>query len=379
MKSPDDLARKLASQWRNPQWREKRLLSAAAWPLELPIGTPAANQIAETPADLLQHVQAWREVGVGEVVWGEKRYRNAAEAVALPLCWRIRKPSEWVQASGEPQIALEYSLLSRLVARIDPMFHTLLIRELPRLIRQSESEIFHAAQIAMQLRPGVAQGKPLRALSVAGSDSKFFERNRRLLTRMLDLRFAGEASEQGLEDFLGAVSEKDHWLLLLPLQPGLLPFAQLRVRASELAHIPLPAGNILVVENEQCQHQLPQLPGCIAVMGAGLNLNWLQAEWLRERRLAYWGDLDTWGLYMLGKARGFQPHMQALLMERSIFDQFEAAAVAEPVPYQDGEPQGLNREELQLFCYLQERERGRLEQEFLAADLVKEAICKWAS
>jgi len=56
----------------------------------------------------------------------------------------------------------------------------------------------------------------------------------------------------------------------------------------------------------------------------------------KERRLAYWGDLDTWGLFMLARARGFQTHLQALLMGRSVFDQFETAAVAEPVSYQGG-------------------------------------------
>lgn len=379
MKSPDDLARKLARQWRNPRWREQRLLSADAWPLALPIGTPDASQFSKSPTQLLRHLRRWREVKAGEVEWGEKRYRNAGEAVALPLRWQIRKPSEWVQASGDAQITEEYAFLSRLIARVDPMYHALLIRQLPRILRKPESEIVTATQIATRLQPGEAQGKPLRALSVAGRDSKFLERNRRLLTSMLDLRFAGEASEQGLEGFLGAVSEKDHWLLLLPLRSGLLPFEQLRIRASELMQTPLPVQNILVVENEQCLHQLPRPADCIAVLGAGLNLNWLQARWLADRRLAYWGDLDTWGLLMLAKARSFQPHLQALLMERSVFDQFETAAVIEPVPYRAGEPQGLTEEELQLFYFLQGRKKGRLEQEFLSTELVEEVVCEWLS
>ncbi len=67
-----------------------------------------------------------------------------------------------------------------------------------------------------------------------GNDSKFFERHASLLTALLDERFDGEASRQGLAGFLGALPEDDHWLLIAPLAPGLLPFAQMRVRASEL-------------------------------------------------------------------------------------------------------------------------------------------------
>ncbi len=83
------------------------------------------------------------------------------------------------------------------------------------------------------------------------------------------------ARNTSVTNFLGAVSERDHWLLLMPLQSGIMPFEQLRVRASELQHRPLPTGHILVVENEQCLYQLPSLPDCIAVLGTGLNLGWV--------------------------------------------------------------------------------------------------------
>ena len=156
-----------------------------------------------------------------------------------------------------------------------------------------------------------------------------------------------------------------------------MPFDQQRVRASELQHRPLPAGHILVIENEQCLHQLPSLPDAIAVLGAGLNLGWMQAPWLAERNLAYWGDLDTWGLAMLGRARTSQPRAQALMMDREIFDRFAALSVEEPAPYRDENPPGLTAAELQLFGYLLGREKGRLEQEFLPVDIVKRAIFEW--
>ncbi len=55
------------------------------------------------------------------------------------------------------------------------------------------------------------------------------------------------------------------------------------------------------------------------MLGAGLNLGWLAAPWLQERTVAYWGDLDTWGLHMLAIARGHVPHLHALLMDRATF------------------------------------------------------------
>lgn len=117
------------------------------------------------------------------------------------------------------------------------------------------------------------------------------------------MRFDSAASTQGLVAFLNASPEDDHWLLVAPLAPGLLPFARQRVPTTELHATALTAmaiTHVLLVENERCLHQLPQpLAGTVAILGAGLNLNWLNTPWLQHRRVAYWGDLDTWGLHML--------------------------------------------------------------------------------
>ena len=50
----------------------------------------------------------------------------------------------------------------------------------------------------------------------------------------LTARFDGEVSKIGLESFLGAIAEGEHWLLLLDLDGSLLPFRQMRVRSSDL-------------------------------------------------------------------------------------------------------------------------------------------------
>ena len=376
MKSPAELVAQLRKQWQNPKLRTNRLRASDAWPLELSIGKPPSSLIANDPEALQRHLHAWRGVRIGEVIWGKQRYRAAAEPAPVPLQWRIRKPSEWIQACDNRQIDADYARLQSLIAASDPPFHDLLIRQLPSLRALQADEIRRCLNIALQLEPGMAQGKPLRALAM-GADTKFFERHRRLLTRLLDIRFDGAPGELGLETFLDAVSERDHWLLLAPLADGLLPYRQMRARASELQERPLAAGRILVVENEQCAHQLPQAADCIAVLGSGLDLGWMQASWLRDRQLAYWGDLDTWGLAMLGRARTHQPRLQALLMERGVFDAFADHAVAEPVPYDAGEPEGLETAELALFRHLRRQERGRLEQEYLPEEVVAEAVRAW--
>jgi hypothetical protein len=63
----------------------------------------------------------------------------------------------------------------------------------------------------------------MRALSVGGIDTKFFEHHRTLMTQFLDVLFDGEVDNLGLEGFLGALDDTDHWLLIAPLERGLPP------------------------------------------------------------------------------------------------------------------------------------------------------------
>lgn len=390
MKSPAHLSQHLARQWQRADWRERHLLGArdgTAWPLHLPIGIPNAASFRDDSAALHAHLQQWRAIaehGPGAVQWEQRSYRAGSTPLAVPTQWVLPRPADCMAAiayhggSEGARAVASHQALAAVLAQVDGRFHRLLLRRLALWRGARPDEVATAARIALQLAPGCAGGKPLRALAVAGNDSKFFERNASLVTALLDERFDGEAGRQGLTAFLGASGEDDHWLLVAPLAPGLLPFTRQRVSTSELQATPLPASHILLVENERSLHQLHQpVAGAIAVLGSGLDLNWLAAPWLRSRNVAYWGDLDTWGLRMLATARRHLPGLHALLMDRATFDAHQHRAVAEPVPA-DAPASGLLRpEEAELMHYLCGLDKGRLEQEFLPGACVARAVEHW--
>lgn len=378
MKSPDELAARLARQWQSADVRVARLLQSDSWPLSVPIGRPSAKTFAEKTGLVRQHVQRWREMQVGTVVWQEVAYRAGNAPVELPISWELRTPSEWIAATGDAEIQAEYLTLGRLVQAVDPFFHHMIVRHRRLAVDRPAGEVAKASEVALVLAPGYAQGRPLRALTACHIDSKFIERNRALLIQMLDLRFDGLASELGLEPFLDAADDSDHWLLVVPLAPGLLPFRQQRVRVSELGLLPEAVSHILIVENERCLHQLPGLANTVAILGAGLNLGWMRGGWLAHKHVAYWGDMDTWGLTMLARARQALPDLTAVQMDRACFDRYAAAlAVSEPVPAGAEPPEGLTVVEADFYQYLLSKERGRLEQEFLPPDLVAAALTAW--
>lgn len=377
MKSPAFLAARLRKQWQAAVHREQRLLNARAWPISLPISKPTPTEFATQGPLVREHVQLWRTVKIGQVQWKPVPYRVAAEPVDIPTNWTLRSTDEWVTATGDPAIELEHRTLANVLSQTDPLFHRTLVRELRLVASAGVNVTLQAVELAMSLEPGCAAGRPLRALSLAGIDSKFFERRRALIQELLDARFDGQASEQGLESFLGALDEGDHWLLVAPLEARLLPFARQSVPAAELASTGLPGTHLLIVENERSLHQLPPLSGTVAVLGSGLNLAWMHASWLRAKTIAYWGDVDTWGLTMLSSARAHQPHLQPLLMDLKTFETHRSSAVAEPHPASDKPPENLSNDEQSLYLGLRQATKGRLEQEFLPREVAIEAIRHW--
>ena len=388
MKSPQQLAAQLVRHWQRSDWREQHLQpSPGTWPITLAIGLPDASTFRDAGTALRQHLQQWHAIatgGPGTVQWEARSYRGSTAPIDVPTQWTLARPSECIAAitrmagPAHADIATDYQALITVLGSVEAQFHRLLLRRLALWRHLPTDQVVTATRVALQLEPGCAAGKPLRALAVAGNDSKFFERNDRLLKALLDERFGGEASRQGLTTFLGASPEGEHWVLVAPLADGLLPFRRQRVTTTELATTALPARRILLVENERSLHQLPQpLPGTIAILGSGLNLAWLAAPWLQKCDVAYWGDMDTWGLAMLATARRHVPQLHALLMDRATFDTCADLAVSEPVPCDALPIDTLLAQEAALAEHLRSLAQGRLEQEFVPAQLVAEAVAQW--
>jgi len=381
MKSPADLASRWARQWQDPDLREARILEKSIWPISLPIGRPTGAEINASWQETADLIRLWRELPIGIVRWESVSYRATGKSIEIPSVWDIRNSEEWISATNEPSIRAEYEELHYILKETDSIFHSILVRERSLWKGKLSDDIIKVAHLVMQLSPGCAGGKPLRALSIAGIDSKFFERYRSLIIRLLDIRYDGEVSRQTLEAFLNAWQDGDHWLLLADLgDQSILTFKQLRVRASELRTTGFDAHSLLLVENESCLHLLPQnIPGFTAILGAGNNLSWLQSAWIQKARIGYWGDIDTWGLTLLARARVYAPNLVPLLMERKVFDLHLQSAVTEKVTASSNAPNNLTPQESDLYYFLLSKEKGRLEQEFLTADYVHPIISAWAN
>ena len=388
MKTPDQIRQTFIRWWDDASSRTRRLTDASAWPAEVALGRPSPTKLRDHPADVAKLIDRWRKDPIGRiegvvVVWTDRAYRATGGVVSLPRCVRIEKPSAWIAATGDDRIVDEFQKLQRIVAAAEPSLHETLIRRRPAWRDRPLAEVVTACHMATRLTPGHAEGRPLRMLtfpeSIGDVDTKFFERNRTLMTALLDVLHDGAVGTLGLETFLDAAPETDRWVLIADLDGGWMPFPRLRVRTSDLAGRGLPHRNILVVENEKPVHVLPSLEHTAAVLGCGFDVGWMSAPWLDKCRVAYWGDIDTWGLSFLAHARHHRPKLHAILMDRDAYDCGIRQAVPEPTPAPAAHRyrECLTGPERDLDEFLRRQSKGRMEQEFMDPRVIVKEVRQW--
>jgi hypothetical protein len=377
---PKDIRLILRQQeWDKPRrWREW-LSGDRQFPLTLSLKVPSGKQALNDMAHFQAYVQAWEHCALpAKIMWEARQYRefNIAEQ-KLPTHLTLSSKEELLEWLGEKAIAQNqhwHDLMQPLLD-YDKNLYPALVYQLGKLEKLSIQDTQLLAKALPQLQADMGQGCYLRALPLQGVDTKFIETHSILLTTLLNVLHHDAIQQGDLLAWLNCRPIPKNWLWLRPLCPqtqaalGGLSLLQLTVET--LRAQPLPAKHILIIENTATGYALPHLANTIAVFGGGANLAWMQAAWLADKDLIYWGDLDTWGLKYLSDARAQQAHVQAIMMDKTTLLAHQSLMVKEEKPCETLPP-NLNMEEQQLFVDLRNAvyENSRLEQERIAADYV---------
>jgi hypothetical protein len=198
---------------------------------------------------------------------------------------------------------------------------------------------------------------PVRLLPIEGVDTKFIEQYNGVLCQLLDVilpQAAIHVSHKILSKRYG-LPEQAPLIECAWNDPALVAqyggFNRLSFPVDQLAQIPLAASHILVVENRNSMLQVLQQPFSdgIVIFGGGYGISLLKdCQWLRQKVLYYWGDLDAHGLAILSRFRDFFPNTQALMMDEATFDAYPHVWVAGKA-FNGAAPENFNSEERQLF------------------------------
>ncbi len=232
-------------------------------------------------------------------------------------------------------------------------------------------------------RPGIY----LRQIDLPGVHSKFIEGHRGVLGELFDLVLPPEeidATATGTTGFCRRYGFQDKPLRvrfrILDPKLALLPTEidqDITVTQETFARLELPVTTVFITENEINFLAFPDVPEAMVIFGAGYGFeNLATVEWMRDRIVHYWGDIDTHGFAILNQLRGFFPRAASLLMDHETLMEHQALWGVEPSP-ETGTLTRLTAEESVLYDQLRQDELGhhiRLEQEKIGFEWLVEAL-----
>ncbi len=117
----------------------------------------------------------------------------------------------------------------------------------------------------------------------------------------------------------------------------------------------------------------------MVIFGLGYGIQILKnIDWLHNRRVYYWGDIDTHGFSILSMVRGILPGCRSFLMDEAALTAHRERWVNESDGKRfTGQLSSLTENESELFENLKSNKFGenvRLEQEMIGFDFLTEVL-----
>lgn len=387
MRSPDALFTRLRTAWRRN--RSAWLAGDGQWPLCLPLGLPSEKQAAANWPLFDAWMRDWSHVPAGQVQRELRRWSRLGEQ-QLPSHWCFDSPTTVAQAIGErlrwqQAKARHVQWLQRFdAAGAHPAWSRALASNFDVLADTSDPDFNRLGEVLAWLLAHPASGLYLRQLPIAGIDSKWMEPWRGTLAGWL--RALGRGEESGDFNAVAGLRSPAARLRLRLLDPHLRAqvggLGDVLAPLPDIAALPLRPARVLIVENRDTGLALHDLPDTVAVMALGYSVDQLAAiPWLAAARIGYWGDIDSHGLTILSRLRGYLPQAEALMMDTATLQRFQSLIVREPRP-QPTRPANLLPAQQALWDVLAEHRHGtdaRLEQERLPWDWAWAQLEAWAN
>lgn len=141
---------------------------------------------------------------------------------------------------------------------------------------------------------------------------------------------------------------------------------------SKFQNIALPIHTVYIVENKMNMLTFPAQSNGIVVFGKGFGVDIMKnVEWLKTKKIYYWGDLDAHGFQILSEIRTHFEQVESFMMDRHTFDLFYEGDKGTETNIQ--KDLCLTSEESEMFKYLKEYNL-RLEQEKIPHEYARTKI-----
>ncbi|WP_115728193.1 DUF3322 domain-containing protein [Actinomyces culturomici] len=358
--------------------------SDGALHLRFQLHPPTASFALNEGGRVAEWITAWTSahMPIGcEVLWEERRWRGLGRQ-RVPSSLDVHSASALAALAGR---SADWSLLtSRLTGLREMLVENaegargidgaeVLARAMQSCARDlrvaADPDFARAIAVTRWFLDHPDSGLYMRQLPIAGVDSKWVERHRRLIAALLG----------GAREVLHRPGGTDFGVASLP-RPRDVVFADPLLRPMGIRHAMLDTGELgklwessgdvdsrprvlLVLENKQTLFALPDLDGVVAVHGGGYAIDHVESlNWAVDIPLLYWGDLDADGLTILHRLRHHHRDVRSLMMDAGTLGRYRDLSVPDPQTW-SVPPSLLTAEERVAWEAVHEDGGVRLEQE----------------
>ncbi|MCH9730475.1 MAG: hypothetical protein K0U84_12520 [Actinomycetia bacterium] len=312
---PTDIAAKVRRRWNDGSLLSAYANRCAFDPIEVSIRGPKPSQVGDDlgavkdwvtaldngRADDRQYGLHWQSIGGRQI--GRNRLPVRAVVSSYEQAWELLGVAAAVRRfDGLLTLVQQHPQVQRWVVN-HPLRALEFDSEMPRLLSAFEWLDSHRHS-----------GRYLRQINAPGVDTKFAERHRTILAKMLEV----PATSAGFLAGLGLRAKPGLVRLRPALSLGLLnPLSELAARPEELAQLTIGPRVAVIVENEISYLSVEVPDNGVVLWGKGFEVaNIGRLRWLDSADVQYWGDIDTHGFAILDRLRASLPQARSVLMDR---------------------------------------------------------------
>ncbi len=168
----------------------------------------------------------------------------------------------------------------------------------------------------------------IRELSIKDVDTKFIEKHKKLLDNLLSnilqkepLKSLSDFSFEKKYGFKYPLSQVR--FRILDSKYFINGLSDLTLNIKEFKKLDLDIKRVFIIENKVTFLSFFDIKNSIVIFGSGYKISLLKSvEWLKNKDIIYWGDIDEDGFAILSNLRGYFPQIKSIMMDIQTIEKF---------------------------------------------------------
>lgn len=386
----NDIKLKLEKKWKNGEILRDTIEEQGLFPYRIKINVPDSNELSLEFERAIQWAQKLRDKEKSRLGYG---YFLEEKEINYRIVGKNRIPAYVVIETTEDALRLlnknsEAKMFQTICQeffeewRIHPRFENLkewFLKDPFKVISKIGENSSKIIPVIKWFENNPKHYVYIRQLDIEGIDTKFIEKHQSVLGELMETLLPKadfDLNQKKFEDRF-RLRKKPTMVRfrILDKNDSIRVFRDITVPFEEFQSWDNDIENVFFTENEINFLSFPAFKNSIVIFGKGYGIELLRdVKWLKNKKVYYWGDIDTHGFNILSIARGFLPKIKSFLMTEQILTEHKALWVTEDKPFLS-EIKNLTEQEQSLLSKLQNDYFGpkvRMEQERIRFKYLKE-------